>query len=225
MRTVSIGLAAIAAGAAILGAGAASAAVLTFDPAVACGASNCTQYAPISQSYGDTAFVDVSYSSLSGFGNSSVTDQNAYYWDTGYGDLTNVVYGGTSSNEVLQIKFTALNGARLKLSGFQSAGYSGTHNSELRFYSLNYNLLGVEASVAPGTGHYTFSCPDCTIYGGFIMQLGPDGYNSGITNIDITQAAVPEPANWALLIAGFGLVGGAMRRRAHSRAPALARRR
>ncbi len=26
-------------------------------------------------------------------------------------------------------------------------------------------------------------------------------------------AAVPEPANWALLIAGFGLVGGALRRR------------
>jgi len=29
-----------------------------------------------------------------------------------------------------------------------------------------------------------------------------------------TIAAVPEPASWALLIAGFGLVGGAMRRRA-----------
>lgn len=29
-----------------------------------------------------------------------------------------------------------------------------------------------------------------------------------------TEAAVPEPASWAMLIAGFGLVGGAMRRRA-----------
>jgi len=25
--------------------------------------------------------------------------------------------------------------------------------------------------------------------------------------------AVPEPATWAMMIAGFGLVGGAMRRR------------
>lgn len=213
MRIVSTGLLAMAMCIGGIGAGRASAVVLNFDPAVACGAGVCAPYSAISQSYGDTAFMDVSYSSLSGFGNSSVTDVNAYYWDTGYGDLTNVVYGGTSSNEVLQIKFTALNGARLKLSGFQSAGYSGTYNSELRFYSLNYNLLGVEASVAPGTGHYTFSCPDCTIYGGFIMQLGPDGYNSGITNIDVTQAPVPEPAGWALLIAGFGLSGAAMRRR------------
>ena len=28
-------------------------------------------------------------------------------------------------------------------------------------------------------------------------------------------SAVPEPAHWALLIAGFGLVGGAMRRGRH----------
>ena len=33
-------------------------------------------------------------------------------------------------------------------------------------------------------------------------------------------AAVPEPASWALLIAGFGMVGAAMRRRARPGAPA-----
>jgi hypothetical protein len=26
--------------------------------------------------------------------------------------------------------------------------------------------------------------------------------------------SVPEPASWAMMIAGFGLIGGAMRRRA-----------
>jgi hypothetical protein len=31
--------------------------------------------------------------------------------------------------------------------------------------------------------------------------------------IDTTPAAIPEPASWAMLIAGFGLVGGAVRRR------------
>lgn len=30
---------------------------------------------------------------------------------------------------------------------------------------------------------------------------------------DVTPAAVPEPATWAMMIMGFGLVGGAMRRR------------
>jgi hypothetical protein len=34
-----------------------------------------------------------------------------------------------------------------------------------------------------------------------------------VDNVSITTTAVPEPANWALLIAGFGLVGAAARRR------------
>jgi PEP-CTERM motif len=34
-----------------------------------------------------------------------------------------------------------------------------------------------------------------------------------IDNFTLNTAAVPEPASWALMIAGFGLVGGAMRRR------------
>jgi hypothetical protein len=29
----------------------------------------------------------------------------------------------------------------------------------------------------------------------------------------VDVAAVPEPASWAMMISGFGLVGGAMRRR------------
>ena len=31
----------------------------------------------------------------------------------------------------------------------------------------------------------------------------------------LMMAAVPEPASWALMVGGFGLVGGAMRRRVH----------
>jgi hypothetical protein len=42
------------------------------------------------------------------------------------------------------------------------------------------------------------------------------GYNTG-TSYDIhwdnLQGSVPEPASWAMMLGGFGLVGGAMRRR------------
>ena len=38
-------------------------------------------------------------------------------------------------------------------------------------------------------------------------------FNQGVDNVSILANAVPEPAAWALMIAGFGLVGGAMRRR------------
>ncbi len=41
--------------------------------------------------------------------------------------------------------------------------------------------------------------------------LGANGNNVGLS--DISFNAVPEPASWAMLIAGFGLVGAAARRR------------
>jgi PEP-CTERM motif len=37
--------------------------------------------------------------------------------------------------------------------------------------------------------------------------------NAGNITFDISTAAVPEPASWALMIMGFGLVGSGMRRR------------
>jgi hypothetical protein len=41
--------------------------------------------------------------------------------------------------------------------------------------------------------------------------FGSVGYGPLLDNVVVTQ--VPEPATWAMLIAGFGLVGSAMRRR------------
>jgi PEP-CTERM motif len=42
------------------------------------------------------------------------------------------------------------------------------------------------------------------------------GYVPTYIHADWIAGVVPEPANWALMIAGFGLVGGAMRRRSTS---------
>jgi hypothetical protein len=43
-------------------------------------------------------------------------------------------------------------------------------------------------------------------------------YASGLSEVRFNGAAVPEPATWAMMIGGFGLVGGAMRRRPARRA-------
>ena len=54
------------------------------------------------------------------------------------------------------------------------------------------------------------------------------GFSVGNTSLDdlklssvsvqyIPSAAVPEPASWALMVGGFGLLGGAMRRRSNAR--------
>jgi len=45
------------------------------------------------------------------------------------------------------------------------------------------------------------------------INLGSNNLVEGGQLFFLQNAAVPEPASWALMIAGFGLVGGAMRRR------------
>ena len=45
----------------------------------------------------------------------------------------------------------------------------------------------------------------------FILQ--PTGTSVNIDNLVFQDAAIPEPAAWALMIAGFGLAGSAVRRR------------
>jgi hypothetical protein len=53
------------------------------------------------------------------------------------------------------------------------------------------------------------------------LRADPDGKDNGIDNLSLIGAApggVPEPAAWALMIVGFGGVGGLLRRRRARRA-------
>lgn len=50
------------------------------------------------------------------------------------------------------------------------------------------------------------------IYGD-VLQTAANGSYSIAANVSYSLAGVPEPSTWALMILGFGAVGGAMRRR------------
>lgn len=81
----------------------------------------------------------------------------------------------------------------------------------------------------PSLGNLVLTVREFSLSSGNGLQLDVD-QNPGVTNSrfslfkpnwnqglvtgfnDTAAAAVPEPASWALMIAGFGLVGGAMRR-------------
>ena len=86
-------------------------------------------------------------------------------------------------------------------------GMSGLGGLDLQWSYFNspttperaqYNLVG-ERIASPG------------IVAGPITGRGNLGFQ---VNGNILAAAVPEPTTWAMMIGGFGLVGGAMRRRA-----------
>lgn len=46
------------------------------------------------------------------------------------------------------------------------------------------------------------------------VQTSPSRFGLSPSTLSITIDGVPEPQSWAMLIAGFGLIGAAMRRRA-----------
>lgn len=88
------------------------------------------------------------------------------------------------------------------------------------------NGASVEGTVffnAPGNGAcaaaYFFNAErnNCdyndAVVGGIFGNGGPFTGNSNVETWVIRGNAVPEPASWAMLIAGFGLVGAVQRRR------------
>ena len=79
--------------------------------------------------------------------------------------------------------------------------YLGADGSGVQpFQNYSFNLLGLGLT-AGNSYQIRFGQVDNQFF-----------FQQGVDNVSITTASVPEPANWALMIAGFGLVGGAMRK-------------
>lgn len=95
--------------------------------------------------------------------------------------------------------------------------------------SLQYEVLSGGSTIASGTipgisgytgfGYFGFSG---ATFDELKLQVQASGYTGGFDaaayeagafDAFTTGGAVPEPASWALMIAGFGMVGFAMRRR------------
>ena len=77
------------------------------------------------------------------------------------------------------------------------------------------NIAANEGSVGFGVESFTRAfAPVQATYALVSMSGGDNAYGLGEVQFNGTLAnAVPEPASWAMIIGGFGLVGGAMRRR------------
>ncbi|KTF67356.1 PEPxxWA-CTERM sorting domain-containing protein [Sphingomonas sp. HT-1] len=114
------------------------------------------------------------------------------------GDLTISAVGGTA--------FDLL---RFDIADVMNAGNGGP-------MTFSYETLSGSGSglfnldLTPGLQTVSLNLTDLTR---FTVQVTAPGIQMDNVTFALGTTAVPEPANWAMLIGGFGLVGGVLRRR------------
>ena len=89
-----------------------------------------------------------------------------------------------------------------------SVGTAGLGFNAMQAASFDIDFDGV-GYIMNGRDFYSVN-----LQTGVATQLGTTRRANGNITAMAIQAPVPEPATWAMLILGFGVVGGAMRRRA-----------
>ena len=171
----------------------------------------CANGSFISQNNGDTANIDVGYRATSAVGNAATAETSLRYWQNSYSN-SEAAYSQSSFGEV---RFDTLTAGTLTLDSVDFGGWpNAVRNIQYRVYDLSYTLLtsGSLDTNALALSTVAFGQNSTS---GLIFQYGQDGFNGGIQNVTFSFASgnVPEPASWAMLIAGFGLTGAAMRRR------------
>jgi PEP-CTERM motif len=194
------------------------------------GNSVCGNGNDIGQSYGDSAIVDVGYRVID-----VNTNQTFYpalnYWSSGFGDLMNVVYaGGNATGFKAEIKFAPAAGYEVALLSFDAGCFANATGCRALPYSIASVGGGVFSSGTVSTLsplHGILAVNSVYYASGIVLQWGPDANNGGLDNIrfDVRRiagpGAVPEPATWAMMLFGFGLVGSTMRRRSATSASAM----
>jgi hypothetical protein len=79
------------------------------------------------------------------------------------------------------------------------------------FFQGGFIDFSVPISLAAGSNSFTFAYTAPGPANGGGQPLSDEGFT--IDNVSLVAGAVPEPATWAMMILGFGVIGGAMRRR------------
>jgi hypothetical protein len=216
IRAAIIGTAAIIGGAAVVPASAAITTVV-FSSA-SCAPMACVDGSAIRKRFGSTAAVALDFGAVAPPGwPGQPPDPGLRFRDWAYPGQgfpgSAGVFSATGHGE---ISLSVLGGGRIKL---LSIDIASTFASMVDF---QFNVSGVDSG--PWTSRTVGYTPDGawlrvpfghvasdTLTVGFITQ----GDRGGIQNIRFAAlpAAVPEPANWTMLIAGFGMVGATLRRR------------
>jgi hypothetical protein len=141
--------------------------------------------------FGDTSFTTVEFGSF----NELPTDGN---WQA--------VFGPTGGIGGIRQSFASAGTYNVS---FDLANTSGS------FSSVDFGGINLLSNVGDST--YTSYLFNVTVGANstlsFSFQNTPDYYSLDNVVVELASGTVPEPDTWAMLIAGFGLTGAAMRRR------------
>jgi len=139
----------------------------------------------------------------------SATQRKAGLWGTGIDDLGNITAypivefanGGFEAYDSNTGLFTTLG----LPSGFNYGQY----------YTMTIALVGDQIVYTVGDLTASYDANGTTQFANIMLQ----GYNYGTNykihwdNVATSTGAAPEPASWAMMVAGFGLLGTVLRRR------------
>ena len=142
------------------------------------------------------------FSAAASAGNAAF-DINGYASLDGVNCCTDVFTLTLNGTDVFKGSF-ALGGGGTNTLYFGPVGATYTA-AQFAFFGGGVANLFVPLNFAAGTNTLVFS------YSGDAQGLGDEAW--GLSNVVVSGGAVPEPASWAMLIAGFGMVGYASRRR------------
>ena len=175
----------------------------------------------LSQNCCDVPGLDLSFRGVNSVGNGATAVPSLTFWRSGtsgysYGDLGDVAYVGPPG-VAGEIRFDVQGSNTLTLNSIDfGSGQGIARSSQVNIFDLSYNLLFSSSFTVPASGRTSVLLGNFSDSSGLILQFGPDGYEVAIDNIryDLNPfvAGVPESASWGMMIIGFAIVGGAMRR-------------
>lgn len=138
---------------------------------------------------------------------------------SGSGTFTVADTLSTSPLGTMGYQVTAISGT---LNGSAINGLSGFQGSDNYFYTT-----GASFADGSGIGFTTVGGTSASLYFASVAQryqlTTTSPFTSGYVTAtaSLAPAAVPEPATWAMMLAGFGTIGAAIRRRRPAAAPTL----
>ncbi len=121
------------------------------------------------------------------------------------------LHPGPNNGELATVRFIAPTAGSYLFSGFFRAADAPSGDGTTVFTPNGSSPLGLRGSANVTFNFRQFLAEGATADFSVGNGAPGSGYSFDTTGLGLSISAVPEPATWAMMILGFGFIGGAMR--------------